>query len=196
MKRIISLVLLLSVALLSLLSLSACKSRGDHAVDEFVGLLEDSDNNFTVTVEISDVPILGDMRVITHYDGKKQYTPPAFMTKEQYREYRLFATYVYERGADGGWMKSRADNVGERDYLDSDEAKVLLNSDNYDKTPYAPGKYRQRAGSDMGEFRNATIYVMSDACIITAVRIIDGTECQYSARIWNIGNVTVDLPDV
>lgn len=196
MKRIFFLILALVLCVTALTALASCKSKGDHAVDSFLEQLEDSDNNFTVTVEISDVPVLGDMRVTTHYDGKKQHTPAAFMTKEQYREYKLFVTYVYEKDEGGAWTRSKSDDVGERDYLDSDEAKILLDSNNYDPIPYENGKYRQRAGSDMGEFKNAVIYIMDNACIITATRNIDGTECRYSARIWNIGKVSIDLPKV
>ena len=195
MKKIVSLMLVTLLCVGSLLGLNSCKTKGDHALDEFLSVLEDSNNNFTVTVEIDDVPLLGDMRITTHYDGKKQHTPAAFMTVEQYREYKLFVTYVYEKNSDGVWEKSKSDDVPERDYLDSNEAKILLNSENYDKTPYETGKYRQRAGSDMGEFKNAVLYVMDDAVIITATRMIDGAECRYSVRIWNVGNVEINLPN-
>ena len=194
MKKIVSLILVTILCVWSLCLFNSCKAKGDHALDDFSAQLEDSDNNFTVTVEIEDVPLLGDMRITTHYDGKKQHTPAAFMTNEQYREYKLFATYVYEKNSDGVWKKNKSDDVPEKNYLDSDEAKILLNSENYDKTPYAPGKYRQRAGSDMGEFKNAVVYIMDDAVIITAIRMIDEAECRYSVRIWNIGQVQITLP--
>ena len=195
MKKTISLIMAMISFILYLCLIGGCKSKNTHALDDFLDKLEDSDNNFTVTVEIEDVPILGDMRITTHYDGKKQHTPAAFMTTEQYREYRLFVTYVYEKDGNGAWVRSKSDDVPERDYLDSDEAKLILDSEKYDMTPYAAGKYRQRAGSDMGEFKNAVVHIMDDACIVTAIRMIDGVECRYTARIWNIGNVEITLPE-
>ena len=46
----------------------------------------------------------------------------------------------------------------------------------------------------MGEFKNAVVYIMDDAVIITAIRMIDEAECRYSVRIWNIGQVQITLP--
>ena len=190
MKKITSIVLAIALCLSLTLIFTSC-SLFKHPIEKVLDEMEE-ENNYAMTVTMSDIPFLGTMKMTTKVDGNVQYTPAVLTEPESYVEIFDDYQYVYTKTDDGSWTKSKEALDNDSDALGDYEE--LLDPKNYEKVKGEKKTYKQKDDVEFDNFDDVVIEITDDGLIIKASMEADGITCDVKIEISDIGEIDLTLP--
>lgn len=167
-----------------------------HPIAKFFGKME-KENNYSMTITMSDIPLFGTISMQIKMDGNVTYTPAVLFGEETYTERVGNDVYTYTKDANGNWMKVKQENTAGSDSTANQFAEdfvELLNPKNYKKD--GKNKYVQKDDVDFESYDNVVITFENDSCIIEMDVISGGMILRTKIVISDVGDVELTLPKV
>ena len=219
MKRIISLLLALTLCLSCVFALASCdvkdiiaKIKGEdtssdanngnnaeneepkHPILEYYEKMENMENNYKLTMTLSDVPYFGIATMVVYVDGNLEYWPETMFNVEEYTETVGNKKYSYTKNDYGKWIKT---SVTDESSEDSELlAEKLFDYNNYEAVEGKENVYRQKAGVDLGEYSNVVFTLAENSFTIEMTVEEDGMVMGMTIIVSNFGESNVTLPKV
>ncbi len=197
MKKVISVLLMISICLSMLAMITSCSLLPlKHPIEKFKEKM-DKEQNYQVTLTMKDVPFLGTLTMTTQRDGNIGYTPAVLFSEEEYTETVGETKYKYTKNDNGKWIKSEVESVEDDDSITGeDQMDDLFDPDNYEKVKDEKNTYKQKDDADFGEFKDIVMTVDDDSCVIKGNVISKGVTCPVTIEISKIGEIELTLPNV
>lgn len=176
-------VLLIAVCMV----LVSCNST--DKIDDFREKLEDADSCEVVVT--MDVPLFGEITMISKMDGNKTWTSSFMGNPETYTETNGGMTTTYTK-TDFGWEKT-VEASGEEE----NSSFALLDSNNFEYSNKEKAYVLKDGASvefDGIVFTSAKLTIGKDSGKIEATAINEGMTMNVTIEFKNIGSTTVELP--
>ena len=185
-KKILSVVILLTLTISALCLISCGKSNGEKIEQ----LNEDiQKGNFTIEATMENVPFFGTVTRSLKIDGSKEWYSAMFFDGEYYIERTDGAIYKYKKN-DGVWTKETVDS-SEKDNTASGD---IFKKDYFDKTSKS-NVYNLKKDAWSGVIEGTLTFNKDGACLKYSQNS-DGVVLNYTVNIIDIGTTKVTLPTV
>lgn len=201
MKKIIALILMLTLASTSVFAFTGCS--GMSPLESFKKSLEEK-GNYEAELKITGIPLLGDFDITLSVDGNLKHFSESLLTKEMYiEETEDGKTYVYTKNEKNKnkWdvietASLPVDMEDVSDVLSEETVSELLNISNYDVSIEDEFVFTQREDVEFDFCRDVVLTVSGDSCSCKLTIEFLGVECTASVVIGNIGKVKIETPKV
>lgn len=216
MKRIISLILALTLCLSCVFVLASCnvqdmiakftgedtssdddnnkqKEEPKHPILEYYEKMESVDN-YKLTITMSDVPYFGIVTMMNYVDGNIEYAPETMFNEEEYLETVGEKIYSYTKDEDGKWTKTDVTEY----YAEEDEllAEEFFDYNNYEPVEGKENVFKQKNGVDFGEYSNVTFTLGDNSFTIEMTVEEEGMTMGLTLIVSNFGESDLTLPKV
>ena len=205
MKKIISLVLTLTMCLTLAFALASCELV--HPIQKFLVNMQ-TEKSYKITATINDVAGLGDLvtlSIVTSVDGNVQHIDGGVLLGEAYLEEADGVTYGYYKSFSGKWEKEALDvedlEVDLQNMFGPELIFAIFNPDNYDEVEGEEKTYKQKADVtfevfDGVEVKDVVIVVGEETCSVSLKVSVEGYDVSAELVISDVGSTNVELPIV
>lgn len=167
-----------------------------HPIAKFFGKME-KENNYQMTVTMSDIPFFGTMSFYTKVDDNVSYISAFLFEAESYTERVGDDVYTYTKDSNDKWVKVKNEsNVEDNSTVNqfSKDYAELLNPKNYEKD--GKNKYVQKDDVKFDSYDNVVITIDDDCLTIEMDVTSEGMIFRVKIVISDVGDVELTLPKV
>lgn len=153
--------------------------------------------NFEAKVIVSNIPLVGKMRMNMVMDGNLIYIPGNVIIGESYIEIADETAYVYVQDSSGNWIR---EEMSESDMSEDDKEKLLedmkglFDFRNYDTV--TRGEYRQKDSVEFNNFENSVITISEGEYAIELELKTEEGNIPIKVVISNLGGTELTPPEV
>lgn len=165
-----------------------------HPLEKFLAKME-REENYQMTITLSDIPFFGTITIQTKQDGNISYT--SGFGEESYTETVGDDVYEYTKDSSDNWIKEKLESDDESDSTSdqlTDDFEELFNPENYDKVE--KNKYEQKSNVHFDDYDNVVITIDDDTYTIEMDMSSEGMVMHAKIVISKIGAVELVLPKV